>query len=537
MDPAPAARDRRPIGSATNECPMLVALSRQVPVPGSSCECWAPSAIATTFPAATLEGESMGRNRPYESSVLRLIGRTMGAVRLRLRSPKPNGAVMPSCRPFRRRLVGAAAAGAVFLLLLIGNALAATIAVDDPAANGATQKADDSEHAPSLATGVKIHSTQNAGRALPTPVYSIAAPDLGTAETVRIAASVFTSYCNPPDIAGSGTAGSPCKDLADGSPPDYHYTVRVEAHLYQASAANDPSSANNYLGSATHLCTDDLHHCAFTVEGDTSNWNPNGGEFINLDVSAWPTSTGANWQGGQMLELEGDCTNLNLQTCAPVANDDQRDKSQGQLSVVRMGSLYNGTVNGATQTAIDHPNVEIDAVPNGDGSKAKVVYTRPIYGLEPGDVIETFGTLDLDCKPPPAGGCDTRGMANPYVFDRDVHLWWVLAIDDDDTQAVPVPPGERFISADSNENCIKWDGTNAGHCTVEQIGSVTARATSTTPTPTVQSPMYLNLVVRATDVQAQGKGTRFLTASAGSFGARCDPALSPDLAPSCRFTP
>src|SRR5215210_8283505 len=121
--------------------------------------------------------------------------------------------------PLRPRAAVGASALAVLLSLLIAGSAFVAAQVAQPKANGATQKADAVEPPAALKTGVPIYSTQAAALASPVVVYTVRAPKLASNERLRIAGSVYPSYCNGADITGGGNAGSPCRNLIGTNGP------------------------------------------------------------------------------------------------------------------------------------------------------------------------------------------------------------------------------------------------------------------------------------------------------------------------------
>jgi len=394
------------------------------------------------------------------------------------------------------------------------------------------QKADAVEPPAALKTGIPIYPRRAAARKHPIVIYTLYAPRLSSGERVNIAGSDHTSYCRPSDISGNGNPGSPCRMLTGGEAPDpYDYTVHLEIHVYQAESATAKSSgqSEDWLANSSRLCTFHFHHCAFTAKNNVTGLSRGSGKYINLELAAW-TSSG-EWESGQMLEVEGDCVNDNYGDCVPRPNDDQRTKSKGQLSVIRMGSGYSGTVTAPTQAQFTQAYIDI----NTSGTqRPQVVYSRPIYGVEQGDVIEAAGGMQLDGTQPCAPDyCTLNGSPDPtYVFHHNVQAWWLLATSPLHKRA---DSDERYISGADIQNCQSSDGTDAGLCRLQQLGAVTA------PAPPDDRTMYLNFVGVAKDTSHEGPSTNGVTPkvqlATGQFDASCNPRVFPDSGSLCRFSP
>jgi hypothetical protein len=433
----------------------------------------------------------------------------------------------------RPRLVVGVSALALLLSLSLAGRAGATAQVGAPQANQALQKADDVEPAAALKSGIPIYPSQSAARKHPLVVYSVYAPRLASSEQVHLAGSNHMSYCTSADIGPSGNAGSPCKRLTGGSAPDpYTYTVHVEIHAYQASSATAKSGGqpSGWLADATRLCTWHYHHCAFTVKNNLTGLSSKKGQYINQEVTAWTDSP--DWESGQMMELEGNCVNgTGYANCDPQPNDDQATLSKGQLSVIRMGSSYSGTVTAPTATQFTQPYIQINT--SGNFQK-QVVYSRPIYSVDTGDAIEAAAGMQLDGTQPCApDSCTLNGSPDPaYVFQHAVEGYWLLATSPSDKNA---GAGERYISATDIQNCQGADGTQDGLCRLQMLGAVTA------PTPPASHTMYLNFVALAFDTSNEGPSTNGVTPkvhlSTGQFDAACDPSVLPDAGALCRFSP
>jgi hypothetical protein len=173
-------------------------------------------------------------------------------------------------------------------------------------------------------------------------------------------------------------------------------------------------------------------------------------------------------------------------------------------------------------------------------TSARVVYSKKIQNVEQGDVIEApLGRIDLDGTRPcdDGDGIDEPGdycTPDPgYVFNHDVQLWWLLATDSTHTTAGS--SGERYISANTTQNCWKLDANGnavSGQCTMQQLGAVTM------PKPPRSHTMYLNLVAAAKDSTGESDpdgGRPKVRLSNGEFDLRCDPILSPDPKLPCGF--
>jgi hypothetical protein len=391
--------------------------------------------------------------------------------------------------------------------------------VDAPASNKITQGAAGEERPGSLASGIAVHNSQGSANNDPSVVYSVNLPNLNPNETLRIAATMRTSFCVDSDISGQGNPGSPCKDLVPdgqgGTPHQFHYPVHVDMHIYQANGPAQKSDGSHWIATDSFLCSDDLHHCSSIKRTGVTGLNGNNGNYINVEAVAWNDNTNA-WQNGQMIELEGDCSGgTNYGNCNPTNDDDQTTKSNGLLSIERKGSGYQGRQS-AVRTTFDKNFVNIN--PNGQ-SNPQVVKSIRVQGLEAGDVIEVDGSLHLD-------GSDPCSNCGGYQFSHDVQAWWVLAKDDSSTTA---GAGERFVSGNNQWNCLNWDGT--GHqCDLRQVGLVTV------PAPPADNTLHLNYVVVAKDDTTTPPP---LTAdlSQADFQVWCDPKVYPDnnVANPCDF--
>lgn len=434
---------------------------------------------------------------------------------------------------FPIRLVVGALAFALVLLLSAGHAFA-TAQVSAPKPNQVTQKADAVEPSAAVAAGIPIYPDQATARAHPVVVYSVYAPKLAANERVHLAGSNHMSYCTDADTTpGSGNAGSPCKGLTGGSAPDpYLYTVHIEIHDYQASSATAKSSGQptGWLADSTRLCTWHYHHCAFTVKNNLTGLSARKGQYINQEITAWTDSP--DWQSGQMIELEGNCINgTGYNNCAPAPNDDQQTLSKGQLSVVRIGPKYAGTVNAPTGTQFTQPYIDINT---GGHFQFEVVYSAPVYGVDQGDVIEASAGLQLDGTQPCAPDyCTLNGSPDPtYMFQHAIEGYWLLATSPSDKTG---STGDRYISGPDIQNCQSADGTQDGLCRLEMLGAVTA------PAPPANHTMYLNFVALAKDSSNRGPSTNGVTPkvqlSAGQFDRNCNPSLFPDSGSLCRFSP
>jgi hypothetical protein len=417
-------------------------------------------------------------------------------------------------------------------LVGVGRALA-TAQVGTPEANQVKQRADDVEPPGALSTGIPIYPSQDAARSNPLVVYSVHAPNLSPGETVRIDGSNHTSYCTSADInPATGNPGSPCKGLTGGSAPDpYTYTVHVEIHAYQASSptATSGGQPSGWLADATRLCTWDFHHCAFTVKNEVTGLSAANGQYINQEVTAWTDSP--DWESGQMMELEGNCINgTGYANCDPQPNDDQATLSKGQLSVIRIGSNYSGSVPIPTGPEFSQPYIEINT--SGHYHK-QVVYSRPVHDLRAGDTIEVSGGMQLDGTQPCApDDCTLNGSPDPtYAFQHAVVGYWLLATSPADKVA---GTGGRYVSATDIQNCQSEDGTVDGLCRLQMLGAVTA------PAPPADHTMYLNFVAWAFDNSDEKPSTNGVTPkvqlSAGQFDAIRYPATTPAARYPTHFT-
>jgi len=433
-----------------------------------------------------------------------------------------------------RRQLGIALLISTVLTLGTAARALATATVTQPKANGATQKADGVEPPAAAKAGIPIYPSQSAARSHPVVVYSVYAPKLASNERVHIAGSNHISYCTSADIdPATGDAGSPCKGLVGGTQPDsYTYTLHLEIHAYQASSATAKSSGqpSGWLASTERLCTWHYHHCAFTVKNNLTGLAARKGQYINQEVTAWTDSP--DWESGQMVELESNCINgTTLSNCNPQPNNDQQTLSKGQLSVVRMGRNYGGSVTIPTDGQFTQNYILI----NTSGTFQKqVVYSRPIYGVDAGDVIETSAGVQLDGTQPCAPDyCTLNGSSDPtYVFQHAIEGEWLLANSPTHKSA---GSGERWISGSDVQNCQAADGTGDGLCRLQMMGAVTA------PTPPEDRTMYLNFVALAKDSSGEGPSTNGIapkvTLSSGQFDATCNPSLFPDSGALCRFSP
>jgi hypothetical protein len=164
----------------------------------------------------------------------------------------------------------------------------------------------------------------------------------------------------------------------------------------------------------------------------------------------------------------------------------------------------------------------------------QVVYSKPIYGVDAGDVIETSAGMQLDGTQPCAPDyCTLNGSPDPtYVFQHAIEGEWLLANSPTHKSA---GTGERWISGSDVQNCQAADGTGDGLCRLQMMGAVTA------PTPPANHTMYLNFVALAKDRSGEGPSTSGIAPkvklSSGQFDSTCNPALFPDAGALCRFSP
>jgi hypothetical protein len=406
------------------------------------------------------------------------------------------------------------------LLLLLFTAFVQAASADtptlgSPAANGVFQKADASENANSMRSGILIRGAESTADANPDVVYSVYVPDLKPSERFNIAAAANASYCY---ATGHGNSpGSPCESNTLCPGPNgctnnpYSYNVHMKMMAYRATSATDTSTSWPGLGKDERVCSHLLHHCPLTLKlNGITGWGNAWGNYINVQMTAWTDSP--NHQSGDMLELEGECTNgTGYGNCTPHPNDDQQSKSQGQLSVVRKGSTYAAGLSNSDSFSSSGPDVVTQTNVPINGTER--VYSRRITGLEPGDVIEADGSMRVD----------GRNLGGTNVdFDHAVFGWWLLA---KTSWGKVAGSGERYVSANNARNCLDYDGTSRGLCTTRQVGAVTV--------PSGANPtMYLNYVAGARD-QTMSWGRVQL--SNGSFDLACDPELSPDSSPLCAF--
>jgi hypothetical protein len=399
------------------------------------------------------------------------------------------------------------AAASLFVLLLLTAfaraALADTPGLNPPAANGVAQKADDSEYANSMDSGLLIRSSESTANSNPAVVYSVYVPNLSTGEKFNVAASAYASYCYQKNHGNS--PGSPCDTLNNTNGPPYNYNVHMKMMAYRATSSTDASTSWPGLGKDERVCSHALHHCPLTVRlNNLTGLGNGGGNYVNLEMTAWTDSS--NHQFGDMVELEGDCTNGSYVGCTPDQNDDQQSRSKGQLSVVRKGSTY--TVGPSNSDNFSSNGTDPVTQTFVDINSSERVYSKRITGLEPGDVIEADGSMTMD--------------GTNIGFDHDVGGWWLLAKTNGATSA---GSGERYVSADNNRNCLNYDGTSDGVCNTRQVGAVTVPSGA-------NSTMYMTYVARAQDTNIS---TGRVQLSSGSFNLTCDPEFSPDSSPLCAF--
>ena len=431
-------------------------------------------------------------------------------------------------------MAGASLLGLVVLIVGLSHALANT-QVPAPRADQVRQRADDVEPAAALASGIPIYDTQADAESNPVVVYSTRLPNLSPGETIRIDGSNHMSYCIGSDInPGSGNAGSPCKGLTGGTAPDpYSYDVNLEIHAYQAASPTAVSGGqpSDWLASATRLCTRHYHHCAFTVKNDVTGLAPANGQYINQEVSAWTTAQPPDWEPGQMIELEGNCTGgTGYGSCQPQPNDNQTSLSKGQLSVIRIGSRYSGSVFIPTGAQFTQPYIKINT--SGRFNK-QVVYSRPVRNVHAGDAIQVSGGMQLDGTQPCApDDCTLNGSPDPtYQFQHAVEGYWLLATS---PTAKNAQGGDRYVSATDVQNCQSADGTQNGLCRLQMSGSVTA------PSPPADHRMYLNFVALAFDKSGEQPSANGVTPkvklSNGLFDATRYPGTTPTTRYRTRFT-
>jgi hypothetical protein len=466
---------------------------------------------------------------------------------LRTRSRPSHATVVASKVPAERDVgprpwvIVAAAVALLALLTVAGRASGLAL----PGPNEVTLAVDTTEPPSYLyPKGITIHSNYLAARNDPSLGYSINLQNLTPPEHVRVATSIYASFCASTDITGAGNPGSPCMQLTQ--PPDYD--VKLEVHLFKASSATEVSDANtsflNDLPASPLVCTEDRHHCPLTATAE-KDLSGSAKDYINADIIAWTTS--GKRQPGDRMELEGDCYEVvngtpttSYQNCQPVvgnqpdpndsdpSNGIQLAPTKGQLSVARFGSSYGSSwVTAPTSHTLNDSALDVNGL-------ATVVHYTRVDNLAPGDVLETYGTVDISGS----------------YFDHAANSWWVLAASPG-TKRPTSGTFNRYVSATNATNCLGANGHiksyTSGYCSttktpptlpVQQVGAVKVPS-CTTATPPVCPPstMYLNYVVQATDGSYPQGTTPSATVTSGTFNATCDPQPRPigNITQPCSF--
>jgi hypothetical protein len=414
---------------------------------------------------------------------------------------------------------GLAVAGLAVAASAVVAAQAVAGSVERPGPREVSLGLDTIERSASVSDGVAIHRSRRAARRDPTVAYSVRLRHLGSRrERVRVAGSIYASYCVGSDIDGSGDRRSPCERLADDGVADPSYDLRLQARLYKARGPSqaDSGAASLLSRSRPRTCTWDEHHCPITLSIDRRLAAPNGKRRdVNLEVLAWTYSRRRH--PGDLLELEGDCRGDVYRHCRPLAANrplpgdrSERTSTRGELSVLRLGARYGsapgpGTVRGSS-AAIDHPSLDVNGQPT-------VVHSAKLEHLRAGDVLEANGRVRI------AG----------QGFDHDAESWWVLSANP--ARALPLTGRpDRYASGDSGTNCLGPDShlntTENGSCSISQRGAITVPAHS-------RKTMYLNYVVEAKDKTTTAAPTA--TVTGGRFHVRCDPR--PRAGPGCAVSP
>ncbi|HMC06623.1 MAG TPA: hypothetical protein VKG89_04415 [Solirubrobacterales bacterium] len=400
----------------------------------------------------------------------------------------------------------ALAAGLVLSALPALTANAHPAAVDRPGARRVALGVDTTERAGSVSGGIAIHRSHAAALRHPTVAYSVRLRRLGSRrERVRIAGSLYQSYCVGSDIDGSGDHGSPCERRGGDRVPNPRYRLVLEARLYRAAHPGESGrgSVKPFNRPRRATCTLDVHHCPITVSAKRAISAPAAGRrYVNLEVLAWTHSR--RWRPGDVLELEGDCRRDRYRRCRPLranrpkpSDHAERMPTRGQLSVLRLGSAYGSPPDPgaatASSSAVDDPTLDV----NGDPT---VVHAAKLHDLVSGDVLEARGRVEITGE----------------GFDHDAESWWVLSASPARTAPLANRP-DRYASGDSGTNCLGPDShlntVADGRCSISQRGAVRVPRGA-------RRTMYLNYVVEAKDRTTSSDPTA--TVTGGAFRIRCD---------------
>jgi hypothetical protein len=462
-----------------------------------------------------------------------------------------------SLRPrLRLQLAAAATLAVVTHLCGVSQALADspdpayTPTIAKPTASGqVTAGVDAQERTLSLYQGIRIADDLTGGLNTPRVVYSVYLPGLDQGpgsqpEDVQISTTVYSSYCIATD-----RNSWPCSQLNHN--PDYQ--IRLKAYVYKAESPTDTvnsDTANAIIDKRSELCWDEKHHCPVVISGDytglassTCDAGEPCNDYVNVEIVAWTPSSAGNWQPGDMVALEGDCVDpTKYQNCDPQLNDGGVEDTKGQLGLVRFGtnpSAAKSATVSHTGTNFTHARLPICDDTNCRGPTANcyqvspppcmvVVYSKALYNLKAGDVIETDAQLHAEADNYPT-------ITAQNAFHHALTGYWILTADQSRIQPNPAAgSNDRYVSPGpfTSVNCI--DGTQSspdnGTCDIHRVGTVTVPSTASP----IQSPMYLNYVVQAKILHLSNTTSNYVQLSGGTFDKSCHPQPTDPL-PVCAF--
>lgn len=403
--------------------------------------------------------------------------------------------------------------------LIVGYALAAGEAAN-PGSTEVKAGVDTSERGVAVSSGIPISSSLANALNNSKVVYSVHAPGLDPGERLHFDVSPYVSRCNDNDTyksngVGQGALDSPCENMNWGPPGNtYPYDPNVEARLYRASSSTvtGQNPGSSIIDDDVVTCSQFQHHCQLHLQASPVGLPANANqEYFNLELFAW---TGHPLRdAADVVELEGDCSGGDYDPCFPlplVEADAQKpaEETKGQLGLVRRGSSHPAPV----ETMSQNINDQLIRIDDGHNQASpKVVYTRAVEHLDPGDVLRV-DTDNLHIKNDPS---------NIYHFQHAVTSWWILTNAAGDTR-----PSSRWISPQSEKNC-RYNGGDG--CEIRQLGSVTVP-----PGVGSDSTMRVNLVVKATDRSApngqQHAKVAFTAPNDPTFIIRCYSASSAGFA-------
>lgn len=401
-----------------------------------------------------------------------------------------------------------------------------------PQPAGVTFAVDTKERGAAVSRGVRIARHRIAAKRHAVVVYSARLPHLraglAAGEHLKLAGTVLIDRCNRQDLrsgggynqAGNSQAepGSPCERMPNRGTNSgtYRYAPQLEARLIRASGPADatPARRADVLDVRQRACPIHPHHCPLHLRSRGERLRGRGGEYLNVIVTAWSRR---RVKPGDVVAVAGECRNGSYFHCRPAPRRDADQQaslghstlasgaSHGQFTVIRLGPQQ--SLAGRRRDVIKGPRrIPIDTGLDGEGRRARpvVVFSVPLIGADPGDVIAVAGRGNF--KNDPAN--------RPYVFHHHINMTWVLSRAPGVARPRPHSSDRWLAPAASGRGC---SSARIHHCTLKEFGAtVIPRGASATP------GFYVNFIVGARDSRADNERRRFhALMTSGRFRLTC----------------